>query len=116
MAEGKNIHPSRKYPANVNFPDSVWFQPAPQNPDTNKRVMYIRATDPPGRGNYVRYFTKKNSEPFLPGENVFDDQVIDGTTYQIQLPQGVNRNDPAKRGQQFLQKGDTVTLKFCCDQ
>lgn len=113
LSEGKEYNAVTEIPANINFPDSVWFKPAPQNPDTNKRVMYIRATDPPGRGNYVRYFTKKNSETFFPGENVFDDQVIDGTTYQIQIPQGINRNDPASEDSSFYNKGDTVSLKFC---
>ncbi len=111
--EGKTYNAVTNIPAAVNFPDSVWFQRAPQNPDTNKRVMYIRATDPPGRGNYVRYFTKKNNEPFFPGENVFDDQVIDGSTYQIPLPQGINRINPQGEDSSFYAKGDTVTLKFC---
>jgi hypothetical protein len=113
VAEGKEYTTSTEIPASVNYPDSVFFKRAPLNPDTTKRVMFIRATDPPGRGNYVRYFTKKNNGPFLPGENVFDDQVIDGTTYQIQLPQGVNRNDPAGEDSSFYKKGDVVTLKFC---
>jgi hypothetical protein len=113
LSEGKEYTASTEIPGTVNYPDSVFFKPAPLNPDTTKRVMYIRATDPPGRGNYVRYFTKKNNGPFLPGENVFDDQVIDGSTYQIQLPQGVNRNNPAGEDSSFYKKGDTVTLKFC---
>lgn len=113
VADGKQYNAATDIPANVNYPDSVWFKSAPQNPDTNKRVMYIRATDPAGRGNYVRYFTKKNKEAFLPGENVFDDQVIDGSTYEIQLPQGVNRNNPPKADSIFYKKGDIVTLKFC---
>ena len=113
ISEAKEYTAVTDVPASVNYPDSVWFKPAPQNPDTNKRVMYIKATDPPGRGNYVRYFTKKNNDAYLAGENVFDDQVIDGTTYEIQLPQGVNRNNPAKADSNFYKKGDTVTLKFC---
>ncbi len=113
VADGKQYDAVTDIPGNVNYPDSVWFKAAPQNPDTNKRVMYIRATDPAGRGNYVRYFTKKNKEVFLPGENVFDDQVIDGSTYEIQLPQGINRNNPAKADSSFYKRGDTVTLKFC---
>ena len=113
VADGKQYTAATDIPARVNYPDSVWFKMAPQNPDTNKRVMYIRATDPAGRGNYVRYFTKKNKEAFFPGENVFDDQVIEGSTYEVQLPQGVNRNNPAKADSSFYNKGDTVTLKFC---
>ena len=74
----------------------------------------IRGTDPPGRGNYVRYFTKVNSDPFLPGENsVFDDQVIDGTTFEVQLFRGIDRNDPPSGDKNFFNKGDTITMKFC---
>ncbi|MBC7866109.1 MAG: DUF4249 domain-containing protein [Gloeobacteraceae cyanobacterium ES-bin-316] len=114
VAEGKEYTAVTNIPAAVNFPDSLWFKTAPQNPDTSLRVLYMRATDPPGRGNYVRYFTKRNSEPFLPGENVFDDQVIDGSTYEIQLPQGVDRNDSdQEEDSSFYKRGDTVTLKFC---
>lgn len=94
--------------------DSVWTKPAPQNPDSNKRILIIRGTDPPGRGNYVRYFTKVNSDPFLPGENsVFDDQVIDGTTFEVQLFRGIDRNDPPSADNNFFNKGDTITMKFC---
>lgn len=113
ISNGKEYNAFTNIPANVNFPDSLWFKVAPQNPDTNKRILFMRATDPPGRGNYVRYFTKKNADAFLAGENVFDDQVIDGTTYDIQLPQGIDRNNPPKADSNFYKKGDTVTLKFC---
>lgn len=113
VAEGKEYTSTTDIPASVNFPDSLWFRKAPQNPDSTLRVLYMRATDPPGRGNYVRYFTKKNSDPFLPAENVFDDQVIDGSTYEILLPQGIDRNDLINRDSTFYRRGDTVTLKFC---
>ena len=74
----------------------------------------LRAFDPPGLGNYVRYFTKTNSEPFFPGGNsVFDDQVIDGTSYEVQLPKGFDKNDPPKMDSNFFKRGDTVALKFC---
>lgn len=113
VSENQEYSSNTDIPASVNFPDSLWFIRAPQNPDTTLRVLVMRATDPPGRGNYVRYFTKKNNDPFLPGENVFDDQVIDGTTYEIQLPQGVDRNNVINRDSTFYKRGDTVTLKFC---
>ena len=113
VSENQEYNSNTDIPASVNFPDSLWFIRAPQNPDTTLRVLVMRATDPPGRGNYVRYFTKKNNDPFLPGENVFDDQVIDGTTYEIQLPQGVDRNNVINRDSTFYKQGDTVTLKFC---
>jgi hypothetical protein len=74
----------------------------------------VRAYDPPGFGDYIRYFTKRNSEPFYPGlVSVFDDQVIDGSTYEIQVERGVDRNADNKEGYSFFDKGDTVTLKVC---
>jgi Domain of unknown function (DUF4249) len=114
LSGGKSYSASTTIPLLAKFPDSVWYSPAPQNPDTNKRVMMVKATDPPGLGNYIRYFTKKNSDPVWPGANsVFDDRIIDGTTYILQVDQGINRNDPPKSDSNFFKKGDTVTLKLC---
>lgn len=114
ISEGKEFHSTTSIPALATFPDSVWLKQAPLNPDTNKRVLFIRAADPLGLGNYVRYFTKRNNGFFLPGEtSVYNDQVIDGITYEVQLPQGIDRNNPVKADSNFFRKGDTVTLKFC---
>ncbi|MEO7563005.1 MAG: DUF4249 domain-containing protein, partial [Ferruginibacter sp.] len=114
LSEGKEYNSTVGIPALATFPDSVFLKPAPENPDTNKRVLFVKATDPKGLGNYVRYFTRKNSGQFLPGENsVYDDQVIDGSIYEAQFPQGIDRNNPLKADSNFFNKGDTVTLKFC---
>ena len=114
ISGGKEYNATTMIPALNTVPDSIYFKPAPLNPDTNKRVLVLKATDPPGLGNSVRYFTKTNDGDFLPGwSSVFDDQVIDGTTYEVQLPVGVDRNDPPKLDSNFFTKGDTVTLKFC---
>ncbi len=94
--------------------DSLFWKPAPFASDTNDVVLTIKSTDPPGLGNYIRYFTKKNSKPFLPGENsVFDDQVIDGTSYQIQLAPGIDRNMHVPFDSNYFKRGDTVTVKLC---
>jgi hypothetical protein len=95
--------------------DSLWWKPAPNNPDTNKAVLMARITDPPGYGNYIRYFTKTNRDDFLPGLNsVFDDQIIDGKTYDIQVDAGVNKNEKLSLDTYgYFKRGDTVTVKFC---
>ena len=74
-----------------------------------------RVQDPPGLGNYIRYFTRQNSQAFLPGLNsVFDDNIIDGKTYEIQVDRGVNRNEDVDfETYGFFQKGDTVSVKLC---
>lgn len=113
-AEGKEYNSKTTIPLLTKFPDSLWFKKAPLNIDTNKRVLMTRATDPPGLGNYIRYFTKKNRDGYLPGDNsVFDDAVIDGTTYEIQVDPGVDRNNRISADSNFFRRGDTVTLKLC---
>ncbi len=114
VSAGKEYTATTRIPGLNSVPDSFFFRPAPLNPDTNKRVLLIKATDPPGLGNYSRYFTKRNNQPFYPGENsVFSDEVIDGTTFEVQLPQGIDRNNPPSGEDNFFFKADTVTLKFC---
>jgi hypothetical protein len=92
--------------------DSLWSIPA-TGKDTGKVVVMVRATDPPGFGDYVRYWTKRNREPFLPGRNsVFDDFFIDGTTYQLQIDPGFDRNNPVSDDKRLFNKGDTVVFKL----
>lgn len=110
---GKEYNAQTTIPVLSKFPDSVWSKRAPLNPDTNKAVLMIRTYDPPGFGNYIRYFTKKNRGQFLPGENsVFDDKIIDGTTYEVQVDPGVDRNNKVSYDSNYFKKGDTVTLKI----
>lgn len=93
--------------------DSLWWKPMPNDTSGKKVVVMIRATDPPGYGDYVRYWTKKNSEPFYPGFNsVFDDLIIDGTTYELEVEPGLNRNEAWNEDKRAFRRGDTVTLKL----
>jgi hypothetical protein len=110
------------YNSSTNIPllakkiDSLWWKKAPAIPDTsNKVVLMARVTDPPGYGNYIRYFTKTNRFDFYPGLNsVFDDQIIDGKTYDVQVFQGVTKNEKVKQSDYgFFNRGDTATVKFC---
>lgn len=96
--------------------DSVWWKVPPPGVDTTFAIVMARITDPPLLGNYIRYFTKRNSEVFLPGGNsVFDDQVINGVTYDVQVSAGLDRNRPRPSIDSlgYFFRGDTVTLKFC---
>ena len=95
--------------------DSLWWKTVPNNPDTTLAIVQGKFTDPLGLGNYIRYFTSVNNQPFLPGEkSAFDDQVVDGKTYDIQIDQGVDRNNPPdNKVKGFFHRGDSVMLKFC---
>jgi hypothetical protein len=113
-AGGIAYEATTRIPLLVKFPDSLWFKKAPVATDTTKRLLITKTTDPPGLGNYIRYFTKKNRESFLPGPtSVFDDAVIDGTTYEIQVDPGIDRNNRISSDSNFFKIGDTVTVKLC---
>ncbi len=114
VTEGQEYTSNTFIPNNDLKLDSIWVKPVPFNDDTLKRNLYFRGTDPLGLGNSGRYFTKKNSEQYLPGENsVFDDQIIDGTSFNSQIPQGIDRNNKKTGDDNLFTKGDTITLKWC---
>lgn len=114
VSNGKEYTANTTIPAITRKIDSLWWKPAPADPDTTKVVVLLKSTDKKGFGNYVRYFTKRNSEPFYPPYNsVYDDLFIDGSTFELPLDMGVNRNDPIKYEERYFRRGDTVTLKLC---
>lgn len=114
VSGGDEFTANTRIPALTKRFDSLYWKPAGgDNPD-DKVALMIKVTDPPGLGDYVRYFTKQNDGPFLPGfTSVFDDEIIDGTTYDIQAERGVDRNISQPDDYNFFDKGDTVTLKLC---
>jgi Domain of unknown function (DUF4249) len=114
VSEGKEYTSNTNIPNNALKLDSIWVKPVPLNSDSLTRNLFFRATDPSGLGNSGRYFTRKNSGQFLPGENsVFDDQIIDGTSFNSIITQGIDRNNRVDRNDNFFKKGDTITLKWC---
>ncbi|HEX6180172.1 MAG TPA: DUF4249 domain-containing protein [Chitinophagaceae bacterium] len=114
IINGKEYTSATTIPALAKRVDSLWWIPAPSNPDSNKVVVMSRVTDPPGFGNYIRYYTKVNDSAFYPPPaSVFDDQIIDGTTYVVEVEHGVDRNGEIDFDTySFFERGDTVTLKF----
>jgi hypothetical protein len=53
----------------------------------------------------------------LPGiASVFDDQIVDGTTYDFLIDKGFDKNGELNFSDEdygFFHRGDTVTIKFC---
>jgi Domain of unknown function (DUF4249) len=114
ISEGKEYTATTTIPNTTRRIDSVFWKPAPAGNPPEKVAFMVRAYDAPGFGDYIRYFTKRNDEPFYPGLNsVYDDQVIDGSSYEVQVDRGVDRNESHPEGYVFFNKGDTVTLKVC---
>lgn len=110
---GKQYTATTRIPDTTRRIDNFYWKQSPAGNPPEKVLAMIKAYDPPGFGDYVRYFTKRNSEPFYPGLNsVYDDQIIDGTTYEVQVERGVLRTGSVPEGYSFFDKGDTVTLKL----
>jgi hypothetical protein len=95
--------------------DSFYWKPAPPELNEPQKVaLMFRGTDRPGLGDYVRYFTKQNRDPFYPGLNsVFDDQFIDGSSFDVQIERGVPRGSALQEGYSYFNRGDTVVFKLC---
>jgi Domain of unknown function (DUF4249) len=114
LSEGKEYTAVTNIPDTTKRIDSVFWKPAPAGNPPGKIMVMSRVKDRPGFGDYIRYFTKRNSEPFYPGlASVYDDQVIDGSSYEVQVERGVDRNADIPDGYAFFNRGDTVTIKLC---
>ena len=99
-------------------PDTLWFdKPSFEGATTSPDALELFAdyTDPDTPGNYVKYFTKRNGDPFYPG-GIFTDELVNGQPVKkIDLFAGTandnsggNLDDPY-----FFLPGDTVVLKWC---
>ena len=97
--------------------DSLYFgTPIYKNsktPDSAKQ-LYADYTDPDTPGNSVRYFTKRNSEPYYPSD-IFNDELVNGKVVNdIALFAGIADSTNANKDSlQYFYPGDTVTLKWC---
>lgn len=114
-SEGKLYTGVTQIPDTTKRIDSLWWQPIPiiDPEDSNKVKLFLEATDKPGYGDYIRYFTKVNQERFFPGFNsVYDDQVIDGATYAIPVDRGVDKNAEREDDEMFYNRGDTVIVRM----
>lgn len=111
----------KEYTASTTIPmltkkiDSLWWEDEPNNPDPVKVIVMGRFIDPPGLGNYTRYFTSVDGLPYLPGfTSVMDDQLTDGVTYNMQVEKGVDRNNGLNLAEYaFFDKGDSIVVKYC---
>jgi hypothetical protein len=112
---GNQYTAATRIPDTTKTIDSLWWEAVPvyEPEDSNKAKIIIKATDKPGYGDYVRYYTKVNQDPFFPGFNsVYDDQVIDGTTYTLPVDRGIDKNAERTDDEVFFNRGDTVTFKL----
>ena len=114
--QGKTYTSITKIP-NPQRLDSVWIGKAYNADDKTPptfRSMYYNYTDPDTLGNYVRYFTSKNNEPFYAGRIVFTDNVVNGVSIKGNtLSPGTDGSKTETDSSRYYWVGDTVKLKWC---
>ena len=114
--EGKTYEATTKIPR-VRPIDSMWFRKPAGEPKVETAVlMYIKFTDPDTPGNYIRYFTRRNNDLYLPGFNsVYEDDIVNATTVDsLNLSAGYNRaKEPNFDSLGYFFRGDTVSLRWC---
>jgi len=96
--------------------DSLTVRPRPNAPADDKFVaVYNNLTVPSTFGNFVRYWTKRNSEPYyLPGsQSVWDDKLFIGLTIALPIERGYKKGAQIEpEVYSLFEKGDTVTIKW----
>lgn len=113
--DGKTYTSVTKIPTPKNV-DSIWFDiPLLKNSRTPDSAiqLFINYTDPDTPGNYVRYYTRRNSGQFFPSDQ-FNDEVVNGKLLSnIPLYAGFEHTKDVKEdSMRYFYPGDTVTLKW----
>ena len=114
--QGKTYTSVTKIPAPKGV-DTMWFdKPLFKNanaPDSAKQ-LFVDYTDPDTPGNYVRSFSKRNSEAYYPN-GIYSDQAVNGLKVaNIGLYAGYLDSTNVKADTlMYFYPGDTVTINWC---
>ncbi len=112
--EGEILSASTTIPQPVAI-DSIWLEEHNNEDYAGYYRLFVEFTDPDEIGNFYRYYTKVNDEPFLPGwGSVFDDLFINGEAFHFTLDRAIPRGVEIEEFETFgyVQSGETVTLKW----
>jgi hypothetical protein len=114
-AEGKVLTSTTTIPIAKGI-DFLEVRPRPNaKPNDSLVSVFVNLTVPDTFGNFVRYWTKRNSEPFyLPAsQSVWNDKLFVGLTIALPMERGYPRGAEIKpEDYSYFVKGDTVTLKW----
>lgn len=112
---GKTYESTTKIPA-VKPLDSIWYEapPVPVAEAPGAVNVFVRYSDPDTTGNKIRYFTSRNGSLFLPPFNsVYDDDVINGTSFTIgMVPGAVRTKEINFDSLTHFFRGDSVVVKW----
>lgn len=115
VTQGETYTSTTTIPPIAKTINRLYYEEYIDDDDSGKVALYGEFYDPPGQGNYTRYFTSTNGGAYFPGfTSIFDDQVVDGQTYELQIEQGVDRNEDIDFEEySFFRRGDEISVKFC---
>mgnify|MGYP005988811885 CR=1 FL=1 len=107
--------------------DSAWFKVYGDRDSLG--FLYANLTEPGTTANQYRWFAKrinkytyganegevKDSDFLPPTNSVFDDEFVNGTTFEFgyNRARGSNKADDQAPERSFYKVGDTVVVKFC---
>ena len=77
--------------------------------------LYICVQDPDTLGNYIRYYTKRNDEPYYPVDVASAEELGQNGTYlsRIFVGFGYSSSIPDTSLEIYPMVGDSITLKWC---
>lgn len=116
QAEGENLTATTSIP-HLNPIDSLWVKPHADPINDSLVTLWYRYRDPDTVGNSVRYYTKRNQEPYYPGyfSSIFNDEFVNGQPYiDFSLARGQSKaRKPEFENFGYFRKGDSITVKWC---
>ncbi|MBX2904070.1 MAG: DUF4249 family protein [Chitinophagales bacterium] len=113
--EGKVLTASTTIPTPKGV-DYLEIRPRPKPIENDSFVsVFVNITVPDTFGNFVRYWTKRNKEPFyLPAsQSVWNDKLFVGLSIALPMERGYAKGTKVNtEDYSYFLKGDTVTLKW----
>lgn len=114
VAEGKTLTAKTTIPGKPDV-HSLGVIPHPNEKVDSLVSVTITFSVPDSGGNFIRYLTKRNSEPFYAplSASVYSDKLFRGGTFTFPLEAGQNPNQEIKWDTySYFWKGDTVSVKW----
>lgn len=114
-------HDSIHLSSSTTIPNTAGIDSLAVRPDPNPQyadsmaLVYIYITVPDTMGNFIRYETKVNSQPFYTGllGSVYDDRLYVGSTFDLPIEHGVPPGTIFNANTDFsFDRGDTVTVMW----